>query len=258
MLCRRGKMAEEGSTQIDPLTSATRTTKRNLLTASVVAITFKAFDISADKIPVAGVTITFNRGVFEFLLVMVLLYFLATFILYYYIDIKNFPRLVHQEETEEWRIQATNRVASSINQTAQAILSSEDEELFAVLNQDFHRQMTAWISDFPSTATLIWRMRKKPINYDKMAKLHRRIPRGTISGSIALLPNPNDAQKAWFTRTHDQSASGSPHVSSQILLFKHTDPTAPSYGAYRIFPTQLFIRRRFADHSGIARSALPV
>jgi hypothetical protein len=53
---RRLAMADEetgDSPQTDPLSTATRTTKRNLLVASLVAITFRAFDISADKIVVA-------------------------------------------------------------------------------------------------------------------------------------------------------------------------------------------------------------
>src|SRR4051812_38093337 len=96
-------MSDEGRSKTDPLTSSTRTTKRNLLAGSVAAITYKAFDITADKVSLAGVSITFERGVFEFLLVAMLLYFAVTFILYYYIDIKNFPRLAHQEATETWR-----------------------------------------------------------------------------------------------------------------------------------------------------------
>lgn len=38
----------------DPLSTATRATKRNLLIASVIAISASAFNISIDRIPVGG------------------------------------------------------------------------------------------------------------------------------------------------------------------------------------------------------------
>jgi hypothetical protein len=94
---------ETGSTKSDPLSSATRATKRNLLVVSLIAITFKAFNVSVDKLSFVGFTMTFDRGVFEFLMVASLLYLLLTFILYYYIDIRNFPKTLHQQRTDDWQ-----------------------------------------------------------------------------------------------------------------------------------------------------------
>jgi hypothetical protein len=97
-------MADSNSStsRIDPLSPATRATKRNLLIASLVGIAFKAFDITVQQIPLAGLSIKFDRGIFEFLLLAVLLYLLITFCLYYYIDIRNFPPTTHQLNTEKW------------------------------------------------------------------------------------------------------------------------------------------------------------
>jgi hypothetical protein len=57
---------------VDPLSPATRATKRNLLVASMLAITYRAFDVSIDKIPVAGLSISFDNRVFAFLLIATL------------------------------------------------------------------------------------------------------------------------------------------------------------------------------------------
>jgi hypothetical protein len=95
---------KEVPSRIDPLSPATRNTKRHLLLVGMVAITFKAFQVSIEKIPVAGLVINFDRGVFEFLLAAALMYLLATFLLYYYIDIRNFPPTYHEERTDEWKI----------------------------------------------------------------------------------------------------------------------------------------------------------
>lgn len=85
----------------DPLSPATRTTKRNLLIASVIAISASAFNVSIDRIPVGGLSITFDDRLFAFLLVIVLLYFFLTFMLYYSIDIKNLEPTSHQTKAEE-------------------------------------------------------------------------------------------------------------------------------------------------------------
>lgn len=87
-------------TSLDPLSPATRAVKRNLLVASVLAITIKAFDVTIDKIPLGGLSITFDNRVFVFLLLISLSYFLAIFVLYYFIDIRNVedPPLQTQRE----------------------------------------------------------------------------------------------------------------------------------------------------------------
>lgn len=96
----------------DPLSSATRTTKRNLLIASVLAISANAFNISIEKIPLAGLSVNFDDRLFTFLLVLTLVYFLGTFVLYYFIDIKNLEPTAHQGETEQ-RYQRRLRVFPS-------------------------------------------------------------------------------------------------------------------------------------------------
>lgn len=86
---------------VDPLSPATRATKRNLLAVSMLAITYRAFDVTIDKIPVAGLSIAFDNRVFAFLLIASLLYFTATFALYYYIDIRNAEKTPREKEREQ-------------------------------------------------------------------------------------------------------------------------------------------------------------
>jgi hypothetical protein len=85
----------------DPLSTATRATKRNLLVASVLAISANAFNVQVEKIPMGGLSINFDSRLFAFLLLVVLLYFFCTFIVYYIIDIKNLERTAHQEAAEK-------------------------------------------------------------------------------------------------------------------------------------------------------------
>ena len=85
----------------DPLSSATRATKRNLLVASVLAISANAFNVTVEKIPVGGLSINFDSRLFAFLLLVVLLYFFCTFAVYYTIDIKNAEKTTHQTKSEE-------------------------------------------------------------------------------------------------------------------------------------------------------------
>jgi hypothetical protein len=68
--------------------------------ASVIAIAANAFGVSIEKIPLAGLAIRFDDRLFAFLLFLCLAYFLLTFALYYFIDIKNLPALPHQEQSE--------------------------------------------------------------------------------------------------------------------------------------------------------------
>jgi hypothetical protein len=86
---------------VDPLSPATRATKRNLLVASVLAITYRAFDVTINTIPIAGLSIAFDRRLFAFLLIVTLFYFTTTFSLYYFIDIRNLEKTPHRKEREE-------------------------------------------------------------------------------------------------------------------------------------------------------------
>jgi hypothetical protein len=83
------------------LSPTTRTTERNLLVASVLAITYKAFHVTIDKIPVAGLSLNFDNRVFTFLLLIALVYFLCTFVLYYFIDIRNNEPTAHEVASEK-------------------------------------------------------------------------------------------------------------------------------------------------------------
>ncbi|WP_213285926.1 hypothetical protein [Bradyrhizobium sp. sGM-13] len=85
----------------DPLSTATRATKRNLLVTSVLAISANAFSVSIEKIPIGGLSINFDGRLFAFLLLVVLLYFFCTFVVYYTIDMKNLERTAHEEGSEK-------------------------------------------------------------------------------------------------------------------------------------------------------------
>jgi len=97
----------------DPLSPATRATKRNLLVASVLAISANVFNVSIDKIPIGGLSITFDDRLFAFLLLIVLIYFLCTFTLYYSIDIKNLEKTDHQTVSEHAYRNSRNKVWST-------------------------------------------------------------------------------------------------------------------------------------------------
>jgi hypothetical protein len=86
---------------VEPLSESTKTAKRNLLVASVLAVTYRAFDVTVDKLPFAGIVIDFNTGVFAFLLTVLLCYFLLTFCVYYFIDIRNLEAPPHQTRSNE-------------------------------------------------------------------------------------------------------------------------------------------------------------
>lgn len=86
---------------VDPLSTSTRAIKRNLLAAATGAIIYRAFDVSISKIPIGGVAIEFDGRVFTFILLVAIAYFLATFALYYFIDIRNVEPTRHQASKEE-------------------------------------------------------------------------------------------------------------------------------------------------------------
>jgi hypothetical protein len=113
----------------DPLSTATRATKRNLLVASVLAIAANAFNVSIEKIPVGGLSINFDDRLFAFFLLIALVYFLSTFILYYTIDIKNLQTTPHQDKSEEiFQRRLTlfeNRYAARIEADLQSLSPSD-------------------------------------------------------------------------------------------------------------------------------------
>jgi hypothetical protein len=117
----------------DPVSTATRATKRNLLVVSVLAIAANAFNISIEKIPIAGLSINFDNRLFAFLLLIALVYFLGTFILYYTIDIKNLEKTPHQEESEK----AFREHLTGFEQRYAARIQADLRSL-APLNHRFH------------------------------------------------------------------------------------------------------------------------
>lgn len=86
---------------VEPLSDSTRTAKRNLLVASVLAVTYRAFDVKIDKLPFAGIVVDFNKGLFAFLLTLLLCWFLLTFLVYYFIDVRNIEPPPHQARGNE-------------------------------------------------------------------------------------------------------------------------------------------------------------
>jgi hypothetical protein len=121
---------------VDPLSPATRATKRNLLVASMLAIIYRAFDVSIDKIPVAGLSISFDNRVFAFLLIATLLYMTTTFALYYFIDIRNLEQTPHQVAKQKNYDSARNSFWSNHgNLTLRKIQASLPEQVTINTNE---------------------------------------------------------------------------------------------------------------------------
>jgi hypothetical protein len=99
----------------DPLEKATRDAKRNLLLVSVAIITIKVFNVSIQQIPLGGLSINFDPAALGLLLSAGLLYFLVTFVLYYYIDVRNVETTKHQEEHAKQSNEAPKRYQSKLN-----------------------------------------------------------------------------------------------------------------------------------------------
>lgn len=154
-----------GSGHTDPLSKATRTTKRNLLAASFVAILYTAFEISADKIPIAGLTISFDPRVFGFALAATASYFLVTFCLYYYIDIRNFARLPHQESTVAWRRSQTYRFDQRVADCLSKLLEPVKLDGFYLQRKpELETAVSAWSNGYPSTLEYARRLKFKPLD----------------------------------------------------------------------------------------------
>ncbi|NYG47935.1 hypothetical protein GGD67_005418 [Bradyrhizobium sp. IAR9] len=94
---------------------STRDAKRNLLLVSVAIITIKAFNVTVEKIPLGGLSINFDPGALGFLLAGALLYFFVTFLLYFYIDVRNLEVTKHQQEHAKQSREAPTRYNSKLN-----------------------------------------------------------------------------------------------------------------------------------------------
>jgi hypothetical protein len=122
---------------VEPLSDSTRTAKRNLLVTGVLAVTYRAFDVTIDKLPFAGIVIDFNKGIFAFILTVVLGYFLLSFCVYYFADIRNIEPPPHQSKTQDnyWtgvedRVQrfiqiAYNRASRALEESDLRVLYTE-------------------------------------------------------------------------------------------------------------------------------------
>ena len=85
---------------IDPLSPATRAAKRNLLVASMLSITYSAFNVMLGGLFMRdGIKIGDPRAV-TFLLVASLAYFLVSFVIYATVDYMNAVATPHQEDVE--------------------------------------------------------------------------------------------------------------------------------------------------------------
>jgi len=111
-------------TSLDPLSTPTRAAKRNVLIVALMAITYRAFDVSIKAIPVAGLSIEFDGRVFVFLLLVSLTYFVVTFLLYYFIDIKNIEPSMHELGTDK---HFTDRLNYFTSQKEREILAELDK-----------------------------------------------------------------------------------------------------------------------------------
>lgn len=86
----------------DPLSSATRTNKRNLIAAASAVILLKTYSGKVEKLPVGGVTFRIEPGAVMFALVVTVAYFLTTFAMYYWIDLKDNKPIEYEVSLRKW------------------------------------------------------------------------------------------------------------------------------------------------------------
>lgn len=115
----------------DPLSPATRIAKRNLLAVSILAITYKAFNVTIENIPIEGLNLRFEKGAFAFLLLCGAAYFGVTFVLYYLIDIKNVEETPHQQfTTQKFHDLISSRRRQSLFELAKKFEATLPEPLY--------------------------------------------------------------------------------------------------------------------------------
>lgn len=88
-------MADRGAT--DPLSEPTRLAKRNLLGLSLAALTLRIFHQPATTVEIPGLKGLSPEAV-AFSLLAMICYFLASFVIYCFLDIKNRGRTPHEAE----------------------------------------------------------------------------------------------------------------------------------------------------------------
>jgi len=162
--------------------SSNQVNKRNLLIVSVLAISASAFNVSVDKIPVGGLSINFDNRLFAFLLLVTLIYFLCTFMLYYFIDIKNFKELPHQTTTEHAFRERVDRFPSRFDERVQRDLNTIVPPKYSLsINYLFH-QHGAMTEFSPRFYTLFMANEKDPrgmfsemVSRSQEEDLHKKI-----------------------------------------------------------------------------------
>ncbi|HEV2262929.1 MAG TPA: hypothetical protein VGR79_00160 [Stellaceae bacterium] len=98
---------------------------------SILAITYKAFNVTIENIPIEGLNIRFEKGAFAFLLLCGAVYFGVTFVLYYLIDIKNVEETPHQQNTTQ---KYHGRIKEFQNQSVREL----DEKIIATLSEPYY------------------------------------------------------------------------------------------------------------------------
>lgn len=76
----------------EPLSAATRATKRNLLLASAAVVLIKVFHISLKNVSLLGGTLATEPGTVLFALTMATLYLLGSFLIYYRADMRSLDK----------------------------------------------------------------------------------------------------------------------------------------------------------------------
>jgi len=151
----------DGHSRTDPLSGTTRKAKRNLILASLIAIALPTFDVTLDKLSLAGLSFSHTPGLPEFLLLSLILYFAITFGLHYYADVKDFTGIPHQRETESRRHEKYNEfVRDFLSRSLWKDLVST-----GTLKDDFATQYSRWVDGYPSTLRLVVRMIRYPITW---------------------------------------------------------------------------------------------
>jgi hypothetical protein len=185
----------------DPLSAATRASKPNLLVASILAITYRAFDISLWTLAGRPTDPTVDPRALTFLLIAALLYLTASFILYYVIDVRNFEATSDQADTEgayaiarmrAWQIHAQRTLRRvRIGLRAKYDVFGGEEKLVAYLQRvdegDWHdgASLDGFATDvLGSMKFYTWRPRiEKDLkeDHDTYVQLHGMISRSLLN-----------------------------------------------------------------------------
>ncbi|MFZ0845662.1 MAG: hypothetical protein WAM62_07705, partial [Pseudolabrys sp.] len=136
-------MAEGAGSNLDPLSSATRATKRNLLGTSTLSIAIKAFDINIEHVDVLGVEVDAAKGALTFILLAAQIYFLLSFLVYYVVDFLNIEPTPHQERAasddseaiDRYRAQWEVGVRKAVSLAADGWSTSVDAATMAALQR---------------------------------------------------------------------------------------------------------------------------